>query len=186
MFSRGQVKSHLNTKKHKLALLRQNRSLGKHREATASGLAEDVSRFSSPFLDLAATQPPHNLFHDARLIDNTWIDEQGNESRLPATVREDQSWTSQRALDFWRDIDAGRSQNVPTDDLWGFSSDGNDDDKDNNDNNDDGQGDSDLSNCGVKAHEMPGVSISESESDGFRPYASKTVGGLPFLPKENG
>jgi hypothetical protein len=118
-------------------------------------------------------QPPlHNLFRNAWLINNTWLDEQGNELGLPPTMMGDQNWTSQRAQDFWHDINAARSHQVPMDDLWGYSSD-----------DDDSSSESDEPD--IMGCEMPGLVSSESESNDFAPYASKTVSGSLSLNNEN-
>jgi len=71
-------------------------------------------------------------------------------------MTEDQNWTSQRAQDFWRDIDAGRTHGVPADDLWGPLPD--DDDGSSSESDED-----DAGGC-----EMPG------------PFISKPGDPLPF------
>ena len=75
---------------------------------------------------------------------------------------DDRNWSSERAQDFWRDIDAARSDKAPIDDFWGISLD--DDDTSSE------SGEPDAAEC-----EMPGVTISESGSNKFAPYTSKTV-----------
>ena len=154
--------------------MRQNRSLGQHQEAAATGPAGDVGRFSSPYPDTPPMQPPpHNLFRDARPTNDTWLDEQGNEFILPQMMMEDQNWTSQRAQDFWRDIDASRTHRVPVDDLWGPLPDGDDSSSSESDEDDAG-------GC-----EMPRPSISKSGSDDFAPYPSKTISILLLVSEEN-
>ena len=128
-----------------------------------AGPVDDVNRFSSPYPDTPPLHPPpQNLFHDARFIDDTWLDEQGNEFRLPSTVMDDQNWVSQRAQDFQHDIDAGRSHKTHMDDLWGSLSD-DDDSSSGSDEPDDAE------------FKMPGLAASGLESDEYAPYGSKTV-----------
>jgi hypothetical protein len=86
-------------------------------------------------------------------------------------MMEDQNWSSQRAQDFQRDVKAGRLQDGPTDEHWGFLSDSEDDD--------------DPGDHGAEGCEMPGVSISGSEYNDFAPYASKTVSSFLFKGQEN-
>ena len=86
---------------------------------------------------------------------------------------EDQNWSSRRAQDFRCDIDASRSHEAPADNLWGFSLD-DDDDASTESDEDDAEG-----------REMPRLSISESESNDFAPYASKTVSSLLLVSEEN-
>ena len=84
MFSRSQLKGHLDTKKHRHARMQQNLSLKHQREAAETGPTQDVDRFASPYPDSQPMQPPpHNLFRGARPIDNNWLDEEGNEFNLP-------------------------------------------------------------------------------------------------------
>lgn len=163
-FLKGQRKAHLETRKHKQALLRQRHSLGRRQDVAVPGPAGDTERFSTPYPDSPPTQPPsHGLFHNARLIGNTWLDEQGDEFRLPPAMVEDQNWSSQRAQGFWHDLDAGRSHKAPMDNPWGPLLDDDSDTSSESDRSDDEE-------C-----EMPGLSISEAESNDFAPYASKTV-----------
>jgi len=157
------VKAHPGTKKHKEALIRKNHSLRQQqREAIVVGPTPGVVRFSSPYPDSPPReQPQHNLFRGARYIDNTWLDEQGNELRAPLTVTDDQNWTSQRAQDFWHDVDSARSHGELPENRWHFLSD--DDSSSTSSESDDTE------------REMPGAVISETESTGFAPYPSKTV-----------
>ena len=97
------------------------------------------------------------------MIGDTWIDEEGNELQLPSTIMDDQNWSSHRGQDFWHDIDAARTHEVPADDLWGTL--GEDDDTTPSESNE-------HDNVGRK---MPGFIIPESESNDFAPYPSKTV-----------
>jgi len=153
----------LDTKKHKQALVQQKNSLKRQQAVVAAGPGQDVDQFSSPYPDFLPTQPPsHGLFHDARQICDAWLDEQGNEFRLPPMMTDDQNWSSQRAQDFWHDVDAGRSYEAPVDDLWGFSSDDNDSSSESEDR--------DAVGC-----EMPGFTTSKPKSNDFAPYVSKTV-----------
>jgi hypothetical protein len=101
------------------------------------------------------------LFHDARLIDDTWLDEQGDEFRLPSTVMGDQNWSSQRAQGFQYDISAGRTSNVLADDIWGSLLDDDDSSSSSDESDDTG--------------EMPGLTLSGTDSNEFAPYPSKTV-----------
>lgn len=149
--------THLNTKKHKHALIRQANSLKQQQELAVAGTIGDVERFSSPHPDPLVQCSPQNVFHNARLVDNTRLDEHGNEIQLPMTVMEDESWMSQRAQDFRRDIEAGRSHKAPPDDLWGFASD-----------DEDPSSDDEATGC-----EMP--TLTTSNSGDFAPYSSKTV-----------
>lgn len=65
----------------------------------------------------------------------------------------DQNWSSQQARDFRRNVDTARSNKAPADDLWGFLLD--DDDDSSFEFNE-----PDVADC-----EMPGLTISESESN---------------------
>ena len=168
------MKKHLDTKKHKEAVLQKNLSLKRQQEAEAAGPTQDLSRFASPYPESRLMEPPpHNLFHGARPIDNNWLDEEGNEFVLPQAMMDDQNWSSRRAQDFQRDIDAARSHKAPADELWGPSLD-NDDPSSESD-------ESDTAEC-----EMPGLTASNSsESNEFAPYASKTVGNPLFVSDNN-
>lgn len=170
-FSRSQVKAHPNTKKHREALIRRNQSLRQQREATVVGPTPGVVRFSSPYLNSPPReQLQHNLFRDARYIDNTWLDEQGNELCAPLMVTDDQNWASQRAQDFWHDVDTARSHGEPPENRWHFLSDDN--------------SSSTSSESDDTEHEMPGA-VSEAESTGFAPYPSKTVSFYRQAKKRN-
>lgn len=141
--------------------------------AEEAGPAQDLGRFESPYPDSQPIQqPPHNLFHGARPIDNSWLDEEGNEFRLPQVMTDDQNWSSGRARGFWRDVGAARSHRTPVEELWGITL-----DDDDNDSDSDG---SDTTEC-----EMPGLVASDSESNEFAPYASKTVRIPPLTNKVN-
>lgn len=164
-FSRTQVKAHLETRKHKHAHIQQTRSLQQRQRATVAGSAGDVERFSSPYPDPSPTQPPPlDLFRNARQIENTWLDEQGDEFHVPTVVTEDQNWASQCVRDFWRNIDAGRSNGTSLDNFWGSLLD--------NENDIDSSSRPDECDEGC---EMPGLSVSGSRADGYAPYPSKTV-----------
>ena len=128
----------------------------------AVGPAQNVGQFSSPYPDLPPTQALHNLFHDAQLVHNTWLNEEGSEFRLPPKMVDDQNWSSKCTQDFWCDIDATRSNKAPVDNFWGISLDDNITSSK--------SGEPDAAEC-----EMPGVTISESGSNKFAPYTSKTV-----------
>jgi hypothetical protein len=77
-------------------------------------------------------------------------------------MTEDQNWISLRAQDFHHDVNAGRSDEVLMDDLWGSFSGDDDSSSD--------SGESDDVGC-----EMPGLTVPGSESNEFAPYPSKTV-----------
>jgi len=79
---------------------------------------------------------------------------------------EDQNWLSWRAQDFLHDVDASQSHEVPTDDLWGFLSD------------DDNDSSSESNEHSAEGCKMPGLSISESESNNFVLYTLKTVSSI--------
>ena len=155
------MKGHLNTKKHKQAILRKNLSSKRQQEAMASGPTQDIGRFATPYPDPQPNQPPaHNLFRGARSIDNAWLNEEGDEYELPRMMTDDQNWSSHRAQDLWRDVDTARSYRAPADKLWGFPLDDGDNDSESDE--------SDATEC-----EMPGLAASEFESEEFAPYASK-------------
>jgi len=151
--------------------MQQNLSLKRQREAAeAARPAEDLGRFASPYPDSQPMRPPlHNLFHGARPINNNWLDKEGNEFTLPRTMIDDQNWSSGRAQDLWRDVEAARSHKTPADELWGFSLDDDEDDESN----------ADMTEC-----DMPGLTALGFESDEFAPYASKTVSNPPSVGKE--
>lgn len=119
-------------------------------------------------------QPPQGLFHNARPIDDIWLDERGEEYRLPTTVIEDQNWASQRARDFWRNADAGRSSGASSDNFWSSLLDDNDEENSL----------SGPDECDEEC-EMPGLSVSGSQADEYSPYPSKTVCHIPLVTKEN-
>lgn len=95
-----------------------------------------------------------------------WLDEEGNEFGLPPTLAEDQSWVSQCAQGFWRDVGTGRSHQP--DGLWGFPPD--DEDSESESDETDGAG-----------GEMPGLPTSGPELNEFAPYPSKTVCCTPLI-----
>lgn len=146
--------------------------LKRQQEAAATGPTQDLSRFATPYPDPQITQlPAHNLFRGARPIDNTWLDEEGNEYELPQMMANDQNCSSRRAQDFWRDVGTARSREAPADKLWGVSP---DDDGDSSESDE-----PDMTEC-----EMPGLATSGFESDEFAPYASKTVSNPPSVCQE--
>ena len=126
---------------------------------TAASPAHHLDWFSSPYPDPPPVQQPqHNLFHGVRLIDNTWLDEEGDEVTLPLTMADDRNCSSQHAQAFFHDANNARSQ-VP-ENIWGDD----DDDKSS------GSNDSGALGC-----EMPGATFRGFESNKFAPYVSKTV-----------
>ena len=170
-FSRTQVKGHLDTNKHKQALVRQAHSLRWQRAAATADPEAGAARLSSPYPDPPPRErPQHDLFCDARSIDDIWLDEQGNELQLPFSMADDQNWSSQRAQDFWHDIDAARTHGEPLEHRWGSLSD------------DDSSSTASRSEDGERG--MPGDFVPGSELTEFMPYPSKTVSSYPPVSRE--
>ena len=100
---------HPQTKKHQLALERYQCKPDEEQVArTDPQPAAHVTYLASPNLD----PPPAEFsspFHGLRRLDDMWIDDDGNELTLPKTITEDETWTSQRARDFWREVEGTRA-----------------------------------------------------------------------------
>jgi len=103
------VTKHPRTKKHQLALERYQHKLNEEQAArTDPQPAVRVTYLANPDLDPPLVELP-NLFHGLRRLDDMWIDDDGNEVALPKTVTQDETWRSQRAQDFWREVEDTRS-----------------------------------------------------------------------------
>ena len=86
-------------------------------------------------------------------------------------MADDQNWSSQRAQDFWHNINAARTHGEPLKHRWGSLSD---------DNSSSTASRSEDGECG-----MPGDFVPGSELKEFVPYPSKTVSSYPPVSREN-
>lgn len=145
---------HPQTKKHLIALERYQRKLDEEKAAKGDPQLTYTTHFSSPGLDPSPAQHLPNLFHGLRRLDNTWIGDAGNELTLPKTITQDETWKSQRAQDFWHDLEDSRASEHFADPESLFE-------------------DTDMHGGEPKAP-MPGDS-SASEAMEYSPYPSKTV-----------
>jgi len=148
------VTKHPQTKKHQYALGRYQRKLDEEQAAKKDSQPAHTMHFFSPNLNPPLVKHPHNLFHGLRRLGDVWIDDAGNELALPKTVTQDETWTSQRAQDFWHEVeDARTGEHFVNPDIVTLF------------------GDTDI-----HAHEpeMPGI-FSVSEAREYSPYPSKTV-----------
>jgi hypothetical protein len=153
-FSRGQLTKHAKTKKHLSSLERYRHKLDEEQAAKCDSQLAHTTRFSSPGLGPLSVQHPPDLFHGLRRLNNTWLDEAGNELTLPKTITQDETWRSQRAQEFWHDLDDAMSGEdfVDPESLFACT---------------------DMSDDEPEAL-MPG-GYSASEAMEYSPYPSKTV-----------
>ena len=146
---------HQQTKKHQYALERYQQKLYEEQAAKGNPQPACTTNFSSPNFDpsLVHRDPP-NLLHGLWRLDGMWIDNAGNELALPQTITQDATWTSQRAQDFWREVEDARASEHFIDPKTMAP----------------------FEDTDVHAHEpeMPG-GFSTLEAREYSPYPSKTV-----------
>jgi hypothetical protein len=148
------VTKHLQTRKHQYALEQYQRKQDEEQAAKSDPQPVFATHFSSPNLDPSPVPHPPNPFHGLRRLDDMWIDDAGNELTFPHTLTQDETWTSQRAQDFWREVEDAMAGECSVDPEIATMFDGTD----------------------IHDHEpeIPS-SFSASEAREYSPYPSKTV-----------